>query len=173
MGDRAHSLIATNLIRRCSERLDNRPCEVHGSDMRVRVGRRGLYTYPDVSIVCGAAEFADDERDSLLNPTVLIEVLSDSTEAYDRGRKFRQYQRLDSLREYVLVSQDEMAVERLARREEGWFVADVLTGPEDVLRLESVDCAVPLSEIYARVGLPDAPPAPGPDDPRARPDDPR
>lgn len=151
---RAHSLIATNLIRRCADRLDGRPCEVHGSDLRVRVDRRGLYTYPDVSIVCGEARFADAEVDTLLNPTVLIEVLSDSTEAYDRGRKFQQYQRLDSLREYVLVAQDRIGVERFARRDDGWLVTGVLTEPGDVLRLESIDCAVPLAEIYARVELP-------------------
>ena len=122
--------------------------------MRVRVSPTGLYTYPDVVAVCGEAAFEDDEVDTLLNSTMIVEVLSPITEAYDRGDKFRQYRELASLREYVLVAQDKVLVERYTRQGEDWLRADFRSLDES-LRLDSIDCEIPLREIYAKVKLPE------------------
>jgi Uma2 family endonuclease len=150
---REHNVIALNLAREISGRLRGGPCETYVSDMRVRVLPTGLYTYPDVVVVCGDRRFEDDCLDTLLNPTVIVEVLSPSTESYDRGRKFGHYRHVESLREYVLVAQDRPAVEHYTRRDGEWVLTDV-TGPDAVLRLASVGCEVPLSEVYDRIEFP-------------------
>ncbi len=152
---REHNLIAVNLSRELSSALRHRPCEVYAGDMRVRVSDTGLYTYPDVVAVCGGPRFEDGELDTLVNPTVIIEVLSPSTEAEDRGSKFAHYRRLESLREYVLVAQDRMMVERFTRQGEQWVLTEYRRGDES-LRLASIECGIPLGEIYAKVMLPDA-----------------
>ena len=110
-GTDAHNLIAGNVFGLLWAHVKGRPCKTFSSDMKVQVTPSGLYTYPEVSLVCGEPRFADEKRDLLLNPLVIVEVLSPSTEAYDRGEKFAQYRRLDSLTYYLLVSQDKMRVE--------------------------------------------------------------
>ncbi len=147
---REHNLIAMNLSREISSQLIGRPCEAYGSDMRVWSITTGSYTYPDLSVVCGEPRFQDGAFDTLLNPTAIVEVLSPSTEAHDRGDKFAHYRRLESLREYVLVAQNRMQVERFTRRGDDWVMTE-LSWPEDVLRLDSIACAVPLHEVYDRV----------------------
>ena len=124
--------------------------------MRVLVSRSGLYTYPDLIVVCGEPRFLDNESDTLLNPTVIVEVLSPTTESYDRGKKFSHYRRLESLKEYVLVAQDEVLVERYSRQGDIWQLSD-WTSMDETLSLASIDCHVPLREIYARIEFPDAP----------------
>src|SRR5437867_12261501 len=104
-GSREHNLIVTNLVRELSLHLKGRPCEVYPSNMRVKISATGLYTYPDVVVVCSDPQFEDESVDTLINPTLIAEVLSDSTEAYDRGAKFAHYRKIDSLLEYLLVSQ--------------------------------------------------------------------
>ncbi len=150
---REHNLIAGNLYREISLQLRDRPCEAYISDLRVLVRPTGLYAYPDVVAVCGEPQFQDREVDTLLNPTLIIEVLSPSTEAYDRGSKFAQYRRLESLREYVLVAQDRVCVERYTRQGQEWVLTE-LNRLEDSLVLASIDCQVALSEIYAKVQFP-------------------
>ncbi len=108
---RPHNLVCTNLVRRLAEQFDHRDCEVYQGDMRVKISQTGLYVYPDVVVACEQPEFEDAQLDTLLNPRVLIEVLSKSTESYDRGTKWRHYQSLPSLREYLLVSQASALVE--------------------------------------------------------------
>jgi Uma2 family endonuclease len=149
---RVHNLIAGNIYRVVSSRLLDRPCEVYFSDIRVHVGPARTFTYPDVVVVCGEPQFKDAELDTLLNPIVIVEVLSPSTEADDRGRKFASYRRLASLQEYVLVAQDRACVERYTRQGDEWLLTE-LNGLEDVLRLASIDCEVPLREVYAKVPL--------------------
>jgi Uma2 family endonuclease len=149
----AHVLIAANLTRRIGNALEKRPCVVGTSDFRVRVSPDGLYTYPDVVVLCGEPKFADNQADTLLNPVLLIEVLSPSTEAYDRGFKFAQYRKLETLREYALVSQSEPRVEVFGRREDGHWLLSEFVGMEDVCRLESLDCRIPLADIYDKVTL--------------------
>jgi Uma2 family endonuclease len=153
---RAHILITGNLSQKIGNQLKNRPCETYISDMRVLVSRSGLYTYPDLIVVCGEPRFLDDESDTLLNPTVNIEVLSPTTESYDRGKKFSHYRRLESLKEYVLVAQDEAFVERYSRQGDIWQLSD-WTSMDESLSLASIDCIIPLREIYARIDFPDAP----------------
>jgi len=151
---REHNLIVANLLRDIGNQLEDRPCESYPSDMRVFIEATGLYTYPDVSVVCGEPRFQDREVDTLLNPTVIVEVLSPSTEAYDRGDKFRHYRRIDSLREFVLISQDRMMVERYTRQGKDWVLSD-MTDPDQVLKLESIGCQIPLDRIYAKIKFPE------------------
>jgi Uma2 family endonuclease len=149
---RAHNLIAGNLFSELRQQLRGGGCETYVSDVRVRVRTTGLYTYPDVVVACEPIQFEDDHVDTLLNPTVVVEVFSPSTEAYDRGEKFAHYRRLDSLREYLLVAQDTMRVERFVRQGEQWVLTE-LNAPDDVLEIAAIDCRVVLREIYARVTL--------------------
>ena len=145
---RRHNLIAANISRELSSQLRGRPCESYISDMRV--SETGLYTYPDVVAVCGDIRFADEQTDTLLNPTVIVEVVSASTEAYDRGDKFAHYRRLASLHDYVLVSQDAVRVEHYVRQGEKWLLseASLLT---DTVSLASIQCTLVLEDIYDKV----------------------
>ena len=152
---RKHNLITANTLVELHIQLRNRICEVYPSDMRVKVSSAGLYTYPDVIVVCDEPRFEDSHFDTLLNPTVLIEVLSPSTAAYDRGEKFASYQKLDSLREYVLVSQDRVRVEHYLRQEQMWNLAE-FHALSDVFRLVSIGCELSLQAIYAKVQFPEA-----------------
>jgi Uma2 family endonuclease len=147
---RAHNLISLSLASQLREKLKDRPCEVYMGDMRVWVGPANRYTYPDVVAVCGEPAYQDSDLDTLLNPTMIVEVLSPSTERKDRGKKFTGYRGLKSLREYVLIDQEKVLVERYIRQGNEW-VLTALDRLEDTLRLASIDCEVPLSEIYAKV----------------------
>lgn len=148
---RAHNLITVNLTRELSQRLKGCPCEVYSSDMKVKVKPSGLYTYPDVTVVCGEPRFDDAQNDILLNPKIIIEVLSPSTEAYDRGDKFEHYRRLASLSDYILVSQHRCRIEHFSRQADGrWLLIEVNDLQAD-LALDSIGCALPLAEIYERV----------------------
>ena len=151
---REHNLIVANLLREIGNQLEDRPCESYPSDMRVYIEATGLYTYPDVTVVCGEPQFQDREVDTLLNPKVIIEVLSPTTEAYDRGVKFRHYRRIGSLREFVLISQDRMMVEQYRRQGNDWILSDV-SEPDEVLNLESIGCQIPLDRIYAKIEFPE------------------
>ncbi len=149
---RSHNRIAVNLAGAMWTQFRHRPCEVFVNDMRVKVRAAGLYTYPDVVALCGPPAFEDAETDTLLNPVVIVEILSPSTESYDREEKFGYYRRLDSLREYVLIAQDRMRIEHWRRQGDEWTPIEV-AGADAVLQLPSLDCAVPLREIYERVEL--------------------
>lgn len=153
---RAHNRITVNLSGALWQQLRSGPCEVYLADMRVRVRRTGLYTYPDVVVACGDIQFEDDQVDTLLNPVVVIEVLSPSTEAYDRGEKFEHYSRLDSLQEYILVAQDKVKVDRYMRQGDQWVLAEYSTLDEDV-PLDAIGCRVRLRGVYERVTLPGEP----------------
>ena len=147
---RKHNLITANTLVELHIQLRNRVCEVYPSDMRVKVGSAGLYTYPDVVVVCEEPRFEDTHFDTLLNPTVLIEVLSPSTAAYDRGDKFASYQKLDSLCEYVLISQDSVCVEHYLRQEQDWNLTE-FRSLDDGFSLVSIGCELSLRAIYAKV----------------------
>ncbi|HWE36620.1 MAG TPA: Uma2 family endonuclease [Isosphaeraceae bacterium] len=154
---REHSLIAWNIGGELRQQLRGRPCEAYIGEMRVGVDPAGLYTYPDITVVCGGPRFLDDRFDTLVNPDVLVEILSPSTEADDRGEEFARSRRLDSLRDYVLVAQDRVRVERSTRRGDEWVLTE-FNSLDDILRLESIDCSIPLREIYDKVPLPDREP---------------
>jgi len=145
----AHGLIIGRLTRELGNLLRARDCAVVPNDLRVRVSPPGLYAYPDIVVVCGQPQFADDQKDTLLNPVVLIEVLSPSTEAHDRGYKFAEYRKLESLQEYVLVSQQEARVEVFSRRLAGQWLMTEFLGPGSECHLDRLDCKVALAEIYA------------------------
>ncbi len=151
---REHNRIAVNLASVLNGQFGDGPCEVYVADMRVRVDRTGLYTYPDIIAVYGEPRFEDEQVDTLLNPALIVEVLSPSTERYDRGKKFAHYERIDTLREYVLVSQDAVLVERFARQD-GGRLRTVYLRREELLPLASVGVEVPLRAIYARVDVPE------------------
>ena len=147
---RAHSLIVTNISGELYIQLKGGTCEVHTNDMRVRTSPETSYFYPDVVVVCDKPRFEDNTFDTLLNPIVLVEVLSPSTQVYDRGEKFKHYQQLTSLREYILVSQDEVGVERYRRQGTEWQPTE-FRSLEDVLSLTSIDCELSLDDIYRRI----------------------
>ena len=147
----AHDLIVTNLIREIGNALKGRSCRVYSSDMRVKVTASGLYTYPDVSVLCGTSLFEDERRDTLLNPSLIVEVLSDSTEAYVRGKKFDHYRGLSSLQEYILIPQDDRKVEHYIRGQEERWLFSAVRGP--VVEFPSIQCELALAEIFANVTL--------------------
>lgn len=148
-----HNSITTNFVRVIGNQFVGRPCQVFSSDMRVKVIATGLYSYPDVVAVCGEMRFDGAQRDTLANPSVIVEVLSPSTEAYDRGEKFAHYRRLISLTEYVLVAQDKVRVERYLRQAAGWVLTE-MSDLDSRLTLVSIDCDVPLRDLYDKVEFP-------------------
>jgi Uma2 family endonuclease len=144
-----HNLIAVDLAFRLRGQLPPSRCFVYSSDTRVLVSRTGLYTYPDLTVVCGEREFLDERYDTLLNPTLIVEVLSPSTEAYDRGRKFQHYRSLQSLRAYLLVASDRVHIELHTRQPSGlWLLAAEADRLEDTIELESIGCRLKLAEVY-------------------------
>ena len=151
---REHNLIAVNVGARLHTQFSGRFCEVYQGDMRVRVESSGLYTYPDVVAVCEEPQFEDDEVDTLLNPTLIVEVLSKSTEGYDRGAKFEHYRKLASLREYVLIAQDKPHVEHFIRQEGGLWLLWETGDLEVVVRLPAVRAELTGAEIYEKVAFP-------------------
>src|SRR2546426_6586677 len=128
-----HNLIVTNLVRELSLQLKGRPCKTYSSDMRVKVGATGLFTYPDVIVVCGPTQFDDEQQDTVVNPSVIIEVLSKSTEGYDRGEKFAHYRKLESLTDYLLVSQTKPHVEHYVRQPDNQWLLSETEGLESAL----------------------------------------
>jgi Uma2 family endonuclease len=153
-GSPNHSLVIGNLHAELRQGLKGRPCRTYPGDLRVRVPAGNLYTYPDVVVVCGDLQMDDVDCDAVLNPILIAEVLSPTTESYDRGRKFELYQTLESLREYVLVAQDRPRVEHYLRQDgHVWLYTDV-SGLESSVSLSSIECRVPLAEIYDKVVFP-------------------
>lgn len=150
-GSRRHNLVMTNLIREISQQLKNRPCEVYPSDLRVHIPATGLYTYPDLVVVCEDPRFEDQELDTLLNPALIIEVHSPTSEAYDRGKKFWHYRSIDSLAEYVLVCQDRPRIEQYVRQEGGSWLLTATPGLDSRMILASVGCELALAEVYDKV----------------------
>jgi Uma2 family endonuclease len=149
-------LIATNLARELSAALKETDCVTYNADLRVKAETTGLFTYPDVSIVCGHQRFLDAEQDTLLNPTLIIEVLSDATEASDRGKKFEHYRQIPSFREYLLVSQKEPRIEQFIRLDDGTWNLKESVGLQAHLELDSINVRLSLSEIFAKVQFPPA-----------------
>ncbi|HEX8597194.1 MAG TPA: Uma2 family endonuclease [Chloroflexia bacterium] len=155
---REHNLISLNMAGELRAQLRGQPCEVYISDMRVKVSVTGMYTYPDVVAVCGEPAFDDEQIDTLTNPNMIVEVLSPSTEGYDRGEKFAHYRRLESLQDYVLVAQDKVRVEHFARRDNssGQWVLTEISDPDGTLHLASIGCDLSLRDIYDRVEFTDS-----------------
>lgn len=147
-----HNVIVGSTVATLHAQLRQRPYELYLINMRVKVSTT-VYSYPDVTIVCEPPRFEDDHEDTLLNPTLIVEVLSPSTEGYDRGKKFTQYRELDSLREYVLIAQDSRHIERYLRQPDGqWLLTDA-KGADGVLELASIGCVLSLADVYEKVEI--------------------
>ena len=147
-----HNLILPNLTRELSQQLRAGPCRVFSNDQRVLVAPTGLYTYPDLSVVCGTPHFLDGVLDTLLNPTVIFEILSPSTEAYDRGRKFGHYRSIESLRAYLMVASESIGAELYTRQPNNqWALTADARHLEDVVEIESIGCTLKLADIYEKV----------------------
>jgi Uma2 family endonuclease len=152
---RNHNKIVGNLSGLIWQHLKGKDCEFYPTDMRVFVPKTGLYTYPDLVVVCGEPKFQDKVFDTLLNPTLLIEVLSESTESYDRGKKFQHYRSIESLQEYVLVSQDEARIEKYVKQGDGFWILSEAVGLDSEIRFDSIDCRIALSEVYDKIDFSD------------------
>jgi Uma2 family endonuclease len=151
-----HSSIAGSVSAHLYPQVRKNGCKVHSSDMRLKILATGFFTYPDISIYCGELKFTGDRPDTLTNPTIIIEILSPSTELHDRNAKFRQYQQIPSLKEYVLVSQDEPRIERYLREEgkKTWVYLDV-EGLEESIEFPSVNAVLTLADAYEQVSFPE------------------
>ena len=148
---REHNKISTNIVRVLGNQLLEKPCSIFSSDMKVRAIE--VCTYPDILIVCGDEEYDDEHRDILLNPNVIIEILSDSTEAYDRGDKFSHYQLISAFSEYILISQYLCKVEKFSRQKDETWIYSKYDKLEDRIAIKSINCELPLSEIYRKVNF--------------------
>ena len=148
---RRHNTAATNLSGLVWQHLRGKNCESYSSDMRVFVPETGLYTYPDLVVVCGEPQFQDEVFDTLLNPVLIIEVLSDSTEGYDRGKKFQHYRSVESLQEYVLVSTDEARIEKYVRSGDGFWYLSEAVGLGAKIEFSSIECVIELAEVYDKI----------------------
>ena len=156
---RAHNVLCLNIASSLHQQLRGKPCEIYANDMRVKVSETGMYTYPDIVAVCGEPRFEDAAVDTLLNPVLIIEVLSESTERYDRGAKFTHYRSLVTLREYLLMSQTEYRVEHYARQPGNHWLLTEYQDLDDRIDLASLDVHLHLAEVYERL-LPFDRPAP-------------
>jgi Uma2 family endonuclease len=149
----AHNLIVGNIIAALHSQLRRKPCRIYPSDMRIKVLRTGLNTYPDVVIVCGQPQFTDAIRDTLTNPTIIIEILSASTERYDRGLKFENYRTIETLRDYLLVAQDHYHIEQYVRQANGQWLLTEAAQLEDAIDLQSIECMLRLKDVYEKVEI--------------------
>ncbi len=147
----AHNAIVMNIGSALHTQMKGRPCQVYANDMKVRVRTRNTGAYPDLVAFCAEHEFQDNRRDILLNPSLIVEVLSDSTEAYDRGDKFALYRQIPSLRQYLLVSQHQVAVDLYTRGDDGRWILTDFSDLNDSIHLASVDCTLDLAEVYDKV----------------------
>lgn len=152
---RNHNKAATNVSGLIWQHLRGKECESYSNDMRVFVPKTGLYTYPDVVVVCGEPKFQDKVFDTLLNPTLLIEVLSESTENYDRGKKFQHYRSIESLQEYILVSQNEARIEKYVKSGDGFWMLSEAVGLNSEIEFSSIECRVALAEVYDKIDFSD------------------
>ena len=150
-GSSNHSEIATNIIGIIKQQLIKRPCRVFNSDLKVRIDKANGFRYPDVSGLCGPILYHDKTRDAYCNPAVIFEVLSPSTESFDRGEKFRLYHLLDTLFEYILVRQDRVEVEVWTRTSDGVWTSVIYNEPADSFPLKTLDCSLTLGDIYDKV----------------------
>lgn len=150
---RKHNLINVNILATLHAQLRGQPCEIYTNDMRVKINANNAYVYPDIVIACDEPLFEDNDVDTLLNPLLIIEILSDSTESYDRGTKFKFYRTLPSLQQYILIAQHECWVECYTRQAHDQWLLTEYRQLEDTVILAAIDCAMKLQLIYERVAI--------------------
>jgi len=148
-----HNTIQQNFCRRTGNFLEGKACRVIGSDLRVHIPPHSLYTYPDAIIVCGKPQLLDEELDTLLNPVVLVEILSKSTQTYDRGDKFMMYRDIASLKEYILIGSETVSVEHFTKQENGTWLLEEIKNISGMLHVRSIDFSLPLTQLYEGVNL--------------------
>ena len=146
-----HNLITTNVVSELRQQLKSRPCIALSSDMRLRIQAADACLYPDIVVLCDKPVFHDERKDVLTDATLVAEVLSPSTEGYDRGGKFALYRGLPGLRQYLLIAQDRLAMDLFTRQADGRWVLDAYTDMDTSIRLESIDCTLRLEEVYDKV----------------------
>ncbi|EFO81594.1 protein of unknown function DUF820 [Oscillochloris trichoides DG-6] len=152
-GSEAHNLLAGNAYAALHAQLRRRPCRVYNSDQRIKILATGLHTYPDVTVVCGQPQFVEAARLTLTNPSVIIEVLSPSTERYDRGMKFRHYRAIPSLQDYILIAQDDYRIEHYTRQEHTiWHMHEAI-GLSTQIVISSIECLLSVADVYEKVEL--------------------
>jgi len=152
-GSAEHHTIISNINRELSIQLKGRPCHVYAQGMRLHVQAADAGKYPDLMALCGEQQFHDDRRDLLLNPGLIVEVLSDSTEAYDRGTKFALYRRIPSLSDYLLVAQNRVSVELYSRGDDGRWILSAHEDLDARVTLPSIGCKLALAEVYEKIAL--------------------
>lgn len=152
---RKHCKLSANLMRIIGNTLHQTKCNVYANDFRVKVKETGLYTYPDVIITCGKEILEDQVKDTLLNPLIIIEILSPSTESYDRGKKFSHYRQIESLQNYVLVSQDEPHIELFERQINHQWILSEKVGLENSIEIPAINYLLPLVEVYDKIDFND------------------
>jgi len=150
-GTLRHARIVTSLVRRLGDKLSRRPCDVYSTDVRLAISQASLYTYPDVMVICGESVAIDDRQDTVTNPLLIVEVLSDSTKNYDRGQKFQYYRSLPSLMEYLTVAQDEVHVEQHARQTSGQWLLTEYSDIGATVSLPSLQIELRIADIYEKV----------------------
>ena len=148
---REHNVIVLNIATALSTQLEEKDCEIYAVDMRVKTPNGMLYTYPDVVVVCGKPQFEDSSTDTLLNPSLILEVLSPSTETYDRTKKFEDYRNIESLKEYVLVAQKERRITQFVKQVNGGWIFHEFCKANDLVHFDSIDCKLTLERAYRRV----------------------
>jgi len=148
-----HNLIAGNTLAALHSQLRHTPCRVYPSDMRVKVLRTGLLTYPDVMVMCGQPDFTDSTHDMITNPTIIIEILSPSTERYDRGMKFQHYRTIATLHDYLLIAQDQHHIEHYIRQENGQWLLQEVTDLDGEIHIQSIACILRLDDVYEKVDI--------------------
>lgn len=146
-----HNAISMNLSITLGMQLKNKDCQVYAGDMRLKVENTGLYAYPDLQIVCPEKKFSDDKPDTLLNPVVILEILSDSTESYDRGAKFAHYRQIPSLKEYVLISQNQKKIEKYQLNSADRWELEETTENNQTIEISSIGCGLELAEVYDKI----------------------
>lgn len=146
-----HNKIAANLTALIWNKLRNSKCKVYGSDMRVNISESGLLTYPDLTIVCEEEKFLDKEFDTLLNPTIIIEILSESTEKFDRGIKFEHYRKINSLKEYLLVSQTSPKIEQFIKQADGKWLYSESVGLNSIISIPTIEFELPLNDVFFNI----------------------
>lgn len=149
-----HNLIVGNCVQNIGQQLKKKPCRVYPSDLKLRIQATGLYTYPDLSVVCGEPQLESDHGDVLLNPVVLIQVLSDSTEAYDRGKKFEHYRTIPSLKHYVLIAQDRHSIDCFSLNTDGSWSLTACQTPTGTVELAAIHSQLSAVEVYDKVVFP-------------------
>ncbi len=147
----AHNVITVNTLAVIHSQVSQRGCTVFPSDMRLGIVQQNIYVYPDITVVCGDVEFSDTEQDTLLNPTIIIEVLSPSTENYDRGKKSHYYRAIPTLQEYLLIAQDEPYIEHFVRYSAHQWLFSEVTAAQESIHLASIDCTLQLKDIYNKI----------------------